>query len=406
MTLPVQKVELGFDLSFSANPNLFTLNDPIKGELDNGYGLGGLTYIDVTARVRTINVARGRKTEFSNFPAGQVVVELNNHDRAFDPLYDQSPYFGNIIPRRQIRVTSGGIVQFTGWVDDWNLSYLPNGDSVVAAIATDATSVIAQQTLSATTPSSEYPGERINSILDSADVSWSTELRDIDPGESLLSNAAIDDSTNALQYLQTVAASEPGQLFIDKDGKITFRDRTRFPTSDTTVYMGGTGIPFQNVGVIYGAENLYNEIQISRVGGGTAVASDLESQNLYGIKNLTIDNLLMATDAQSVELALIYAQRYSQPEYHFDSVEVNLNKLTPAQQASILGLDLGSICRIEFTPNNIGDPIVSFTRVIGIDHTINPTSHYVTLGFQALDYTALVLNDAVFGKLDSGVLSW
>lgn len=406
MALPTQLVELGFDLSFSGNPNLFTLDDDPKGKLNGVYGLGGLQFIDVTSRVRTINIQRGRSSLFSAFPAGQVSIELNNHDRAFDPLYTGSPYYGNIIPRRAIRVTSGGIVQFNGWVDDWNLSYLPNGDSVVAAIATDATSIIAQQTLSATTPTSELSGARINAILDRSEVNWSTELRDIDGGHQLLGAQAIEDSTNVLQYLQTVAASEPGQLFIDKAGKITFRDREDYPTSQSVTYLGGTGIPFQNIAVVYGAENLYNEVQLSRSGGGTVVATDPDSQNSYGIKNLTIDNLLMSTDAQLVELSLVYAQRYSQPQYNFESVEVNLNKLDETKQAQMLALDIGSIVRIEFTPNGIGDAIVSYNRVIGVDHLVNTSSHYVTLGFEALDYTALVLDDEVFGKLDSGVLSW
>lgn len=406
MALPAQLVELGFDLSFSGNPNLFTLDDDPKGKLDGLYGLGGLQFIDVTSRVRTINIQRGRSNLFSAFPAGQVSIELNNHDRAFDPLYADSPYFGNIIPRRAIRVTSGGIVQFNGWVDDWNLSYLPNGDSVVAAIATDATSIIAQQTLTAGTPTAEFSGTRINSILDRSEVNWSTELRDIDAGLQTLGTQPIEDSTNVLQYLQTVAASEPGQLFIDKTGKITFRDRENYPTSDTVTYLGGTGIPFQNIAVVYGAENLYNEVQLSRSGGGTVVATDPDSQNSYGIKNLTIDGLLMNTDAQLIELSLVYAQRYSQPQYNFESVEVNLNKLDDTKQAQMLDLEIGSVVRIEFTPNNIGDPIISYNRVIGIDHLINTSSHYVTLGFEALDYTALVLDDEVFGKLDSGVLSW
>jgi hypothetical protein len=406
MALPAQLVELGFDLSFSANPNLFTLDDTPKGELDGDYGLGGLQFIDVTSRVRTINIQRGRSNLFSSFPAGQVSIELNNHDRAFDPLYTGSPYYGNIVPRRAIRVTSGGIVQFNGWVDDWNLTYLPNGDSVVAAIATDATSIIAQQTLAEATPTSELSGARINAILDKAEVNWSTELRDIDAGQQLLGSQVIADSTNVLQYLQNVAASEPGQLFIDKSGKITFRDRENYPTSQTVAYLGGTGIPFQNISVVYGAENLYNEVQVSRLDGGTAIATDIDSQNSYGIKNLTIDGLLMSSDAQLVELSLVYAQRYSQPQYNFESVEVNLNKLDDIKQAQMLSLEIGSVARIEFTPNGIGDPIISYNRIISVNHLINTSSHYVELGFEALDYTALVLDDEVFGKLDSGVLSW
>lgn len=403
MGFPVEKVELGFDIS---SPNNFRLDDAIRGVLDSEYGLGGLQFVDVTERVRSLTINRGRRNDFAAFPAGQAIVEFNNHDRAFDPLYADSPFVGNIIPRRQIRITSNDIVQFVGWVNDWNLDYLVNGDSVVSAVAIDATSIFAKQTLTEFTPTEQLSGARINAVLDLPDVNWSGEFRDIDPGLQVLGTQTVEENTSALQYLQTVAQTEPGSLFIDKTGNVTFRDRANYPTSETTIFLGGTGIPFQNIAVVYGAENLYNEIVVSRLGGGTAVASDLQSQADYGVKNLTINELLMATDEQALELALVYAERYSQPEYHFDSVEINVPKLSPNQQEDILGLDIGSIARIEFTPNGIGDPIVRFTEVISISSSVNPQAHYITLGFQALDYAALILDDAVFGKLDSGALAW
>jgi len=403
MPLPTQKIELGFDIS---SPNNFRLDDAVRGRLDSEYGLGGLQFVEVTDRVKNFSIARGRRNDFAAFPAGQAVVEFNNHDRAFDPLYAESPFAGNILPRRQIRISSGGIVQFVGWVNDWNLDYLVNGDSIVSAVAVDATSIFAKQTINDFTPVEQFSGARINSILNLSGVEWNPEFRDIDAGQQLLGNQPVEDNTNVLQYLQTVAQSEPGSLFIDKQGKVTFRDRTNFPTSDTTTFLGGTGIPFQNIAVVYGSENLYNEIQVSRLGGGTAVAFDPSSQADYGVKNLTISDLLMATDDQALELALVYAQRYSQPEYHFDSVEINVMKLSPAQQEEILTLDLGAIARIEFTPNGIGESIVRFTEIIGINKTVGPQTHFVTLGFQALDFTALILDDEVFGRLDSGVLSY
>ena len=403
MAIPTQKVELGFDIS---SPNNFRLDDAIRGQLDSEYGLGGLQFVDVTDRVRNFSIARGRRNDFAAIPAGQAVVEFNNHDRAFDPLYAQSPFVGNIIPQRQIRLTSGGLIQFVGWIDDWNLEYLVNGDSVVTVVAIDATSIFAKQTITDFAPVQELSGARINKVLDLPGIQWSETVRDVDAGGQLLGTQAVENGTNALQYLQTVAQSDPGSLFISKDGKLTFRDRTNFPTSETTTMLGGTGIPFQNISVVYGSENLYNEIQVSRLDGGTAVAFDPSSQADYGVKNLTVSDLLMATDDQALELALVYAQRYSQPEYHFDSVEVNVMKLPPAQQDEILSLDIGSIVEIQFTPNNIGDAIVRYVEVIGINKVVGPQTHFVTLGFQALDFTALILDDPVFGKLDSGVLSY
>jgi len=405
MGLPVEKVEVGFDTSFSASAQFFTLDDPIRGELDAvGFPLGGLQFIDVTSRVRDFNIARGRSNLFTAFPTGQLSVSFNNHDRAFDPLYTESPFAGNIIPRREIRVTTADQVQYTGWIDDWNLSYLPNGDSVVEAIAYDATSIISGQTVPAGTPVPELTGARIKSVLESID--WAESLTNISTGIAELSDAEIGENTNAMSYLQSVAASEPGLVFVGKDGRIIFLDRTTTPSSESLITFGGTGIPFQSVEVVYGSENLYNEVSVSRVGGGTATASDLQSISDYGLRNLRQTGLLLNSDEQLVELALVLAQQYSQPEYRFKALELALHKLEADEQAEILSMELGSIAKIVFTPNNIGDPIERFVQVIAINHTVNTQTHFIELGFQDIDYASLVLDDAEFGKLDSYSLSW
>lgn len=407
MAIPTPKVEVGFDLTASNIGPFLRLNDPVSGQLDNAdWTLGGTIFVDITDRVRSISISRGRNNDFANYTSGQISIEFNNHDRAFDPLYADSPYVGNIVPRREIRISAGDERQFTGFIEDWNLSYTPDGDSIATAMANDTLGNLAGQTLSATTPPEELTGARVNRILDSADVNWSATSRNIDEGAALLSSTAIADDTNALQYLQLVASTEPGELFISKSGDITFKDRTKAPTSASLIEFGNGQIPFQNLQVVYGSENLYNEVVVSRVGGGTAVAFDSTSQGEYGIRNLTQTDLLYATDAQSVELALVYAERYSEPEYRFDSVEVALHKLNGTHQADVLGLELGSICKITFTPNGIGDAIVRYLEVIRIEQTIRPDTHFMTLGFQAVDYASLVLDDAEFGKLNTYALSW
>jgi hypothetical protein len=115
---------------------------------------------------------------------------------------------------------------------------------------------------------------------------------------------------------------------------------------------------------------------------------------------------LLNTDLALAELALVLAQQYSQPEYRFSSLEVAIHKLDPAEQEDVLGLELGSIAKIVFTPNGIGDAIQRFVQVISINHTVNPQNHFVEFGFQSLDAAYLVLDDAEFGKLDLYSLSW
>jgi len=401
-----EKVEVGFDLTSGVGPFL-TLDDPVSGKLDDpDWTLGGTIFYDITEYVRSFSIARGRSSLFNQFPAGQAQVEFNNHDRTFDPLYTASPFYGNIIPNREIRITSGTVVQFLGWIDDWNLTYSPDGHSVAEAIAADATSLLAGRTLAAGTPPVENSGARINRILSDSNVNWSADLRQIETGAAELSDYPYEDNTNALNYLQQVAKTEPGNLFIGKTGRVVFQDRLTTPTSASLVYLGGTGIPFANLQVVYGSENLYNEIQVSRLGGGTAIALDADSIAEYGIANLTEDDLLYSTDEQLVELAVNYASQYSQPEYRFEALEVQLHKLTPSEQAQMHDLEIGSVCLVAFTPNDIGDAIERYVEVIRIQHVVTTEEHTLMLGFRSLDYAALVLDDAEFGKLDTYSLSW
>ena len=97
----------------------------------------------MTDKVQTIAIQRCKNRQLDQYDPGLANVVFNNNDRTFDPEYEASPFFGQIIPKRQIRISSGGIVQFFGVIDDWNLTYEPSGDSLVAAACSDATSFFA-----------------------------------------------------------------------------------------------------------------------------------------------------------------------------------------------------------------------------------------------------------------------
>ena len=406
MAIPAQKVEIGFDLTDSPIGPFFRLDDPVAGKLDNtSYRLGGTIFYDVTDRVRSININRGKPRRFSSVPAGVAEVEFNNHDRAFDPEYVDSPFAGNIIPRREIRITSGTAIQFSGWVDDWNLSYTPDGNSLAIAVALDATTILAKQFLTAGTPTAELTSERINTTLSDSAVDWSTELRNIETGSVNVGTQEIVEGTNALTYLQNVTQTEAGLLFIDKAGQVTFKKRIQAPSSATLVtFDQNSGIPYSAIGIVYGSELLFNEVTIANRGGGTAVATDPASQGTYGKRELSQTDLLGETDLQSADLALYYADLYSEPEYRVESLVIDLTDLDSTKQDQVLGLELGSVCKVSFTPNNIGDPIIKFIQVIKIDHSVTTSFQRTTLGFQEIKYLYFVLDDAEFGKLDVATL--
>jgi hypothetical protein len=405
LSQPVQKVELGFDILSSGLGPYFILDDPIKGKLNNTeYLLAGVLFFDVTDLVQSVAIQRGKNRQLDQFDSGLANIVFNNNDRTFDPEYALSPYAGQIVPKRQVRISSGGIVQFAGLVDDWNLTYAPNGDSTASAACSDATSSFATQTIATRTNSVQKSGERINAILDLPEINWPSTLRDVDTGLMTLGADTIADNTNALTYLRLVERSEPGAFFIGKSGNVIFRDRIAAPTSQgVTLADDGTGIKYQSLKVQYGSELLANEIVVSsEITSYEVTTLDLESIDTYGIFNLTRTGLLINANGDVDELAEFYANKYSQPEYRFESVEVLLDELTNQEQSDLLGLEIGDVVEIKFTPNGIAPAISKYAEIIRIDNSIDLDNHIMSLGFSTLDFALFVLDDAQFGKLDAG----
>lgn len=405
MAVPTPLVEIGFDLTETGAGPFFLLDNPVRGKLDNTeWLLGGTLFYDVTDKVQTITIQRGKNRQLDQYDQGLANVVFNNNDRTFDPEYALSPYFGQIIPKRQLRISSGGVLQFFGVVDDWNLTYEPNGDSLVSAACSDATSFFANQVLPERINDVEQSGERINTILSLPAVNWPADQRNIETGLMTLGADTIPDGTDALTYLRLVEASEPGSFFVSKSGAVTFKDRLTAASSDGVVLADdGTGIPYANLKVEYGSENLHNEIRLtSAITSNEVIALATESINDYGVLALNITGLLINSDDDLESLAVFYANKFSQPEYRFDSVDIILDQRTPEQQAEILALELNDVVEIKFTPNGIAPAIVKYAEVISINHNVDTVNHVVQLGFSTLEFALFVLDDTQFGKLDAG----
>jgi hypothetical protein len=407
--MTTELVELGFDLPASVGP-FFKLDDPVKGKLDNtSYLLSGVIFFNVTDRVRNFSIRRGKSRQLDNYQAGVCSVTLSNNDRAFDPTYTASPFYGQVIPKRELRITSNGIRQATMLIDDWNLDYAPQGDSTAQAAGSDGFAKLANQTLTGGTATPQLPGARITSILDSSDVYWPTDQRSIDAGTVLLGADVKPNDGNVLTYLQTIETTESGRLFIDKSGNLVFDDATgSLPIGSTAVNLAddGTGIRYTGMQVVYGSELLYNQTVIGSVitAAGTAIANDVNSQNLYGIQTYTRTDLLMANSADVDALAVHLARQYANPEFRFEAVTVNLDEISEAEATQVLGLEIGGLCRIKFTPNGITPAIQKYAEVIAISHSADVRRHQVTLGFSTLDYVPLILDDIAFGRLDTATL--
>ena len=393
------KVELGFTPSGGAAP-FFQLDDEVKGLLNStDYVLGGEVFADISEFVKSASISRGKSRELDRFNAGSASVVFNNQRRTFDPTYALSPYAGQIEPKRRIRISMDGIIQFEGIVADWNLQYNAGDYSTATAVANDGTEVLSSINLNSYSTTSQLPGARINSVLDAID--WPADKRNIDEGSQMLEADTVSDGTSSFTYLQKVSQSEPGDLFLSKNGSIKFVDRFTVASEDTTELSDdGTGVQYSGISVQFGAELLYNNITVSN-STSSFTATDQESETFYGEIDYQLDTL--ALDDSLETLANFLLGRYASPEYRFETITVVLTDKTQEQRATLLGLDLGDIVKVTFTPSDIPPAITRFSKVIRLEQTFdNSGSEIITFGFEALTGVVMVLDSPEFGKLDSG----
>jgi hypothetical protein len=239
--------------------------------------------------------------------------------------------------------------------------------------------------------------------LNRPEVAWPAGERNIDTGQATLQADTVSENTNVLQYLQLIEQTEPGSLFIDKSGALTFKDRINYPPLVDTIIFADDGraesVAYSNVQVIYGSELLHNRITITRAGGTAQTADDFASQDVYGVQTLSLDGLLLETDTDSETLANYLLGRYNQPELRFSAVSVDLHDKSTADQSEILALELNDVTRIVFTPNGVGAAIDEYGIITGIKHTIGVATHTVTFEFGTVQDFPIILDNPEYGRL-------
>jgi len=411
MTLPCQPVvrlRLGTGASFG---NVLVLGDAINGILGtNILGTTVVQVVDISTEVDQIAIRRGRDRIFEHYTPGSATISWWDPNGDWNPDNASGPYYGQILPMRQVKVTTNyngtEYALFSGFISSWDWEW-PKGTQFakVTVTADDGFRLLALSNVDNVTGAAtgDYPGTRINQILDMID--WPADMREIDTGTQELQNDP-GGLRAVLEAIQTVEATELGGFYMDTNGNARFKSRNAISqqASGTAVDFAddGTGIYYQDLDVAFDETELSNVVSVTNHGGTAQTASDATSIAEYFTRTYTQTELLGRNNAQALNIANLILQYRKTPRIRIESITLDLSSDSSRVEPA-LDLDFGDpiyVTRTQ-TPTSVLDLRLT---VQGVEHTITPDRWTTRLITREPLSTAFILGSSQFGILGTNTL--
>lgn len=370
-------------------------------------------WVDITDRLREWSWGYGRNDELTRFEAGTGSVVLDNRDRAFDPSYDAGTWFGEIKPRRMFRLRArwDSVIYpvFVAYARGFPQTYPALGaDSLVKVDLVDAFAILqAVDLVVGFSRPAETTGERIDAVL--SFIAVPAALQDTDAGTVTVDAVNITSpGTSGLDHAKQVALdSEMGQLFVAKDGKVTFHDYNRrlnasslhtFTDDPAGALRYGAGFE-----PAYDETYWWNYIRVTGADNENAyTAEDATSRaEDFTITKPVSTQLVNASELQ--QDAERYALRYGQPQLRLPALPLTGANNPDALWPVILDLEVSDQIMVERFATS-ADPMTFVQNVEGIRHSCSPGGPWVTTVPTSPADTAsyFTLDDPVLGELDAG----
>jgi len=174
--------------------------------------------------------------------------------------------------------------------------------------------------------------------------------------------------------------------------------------SQGTAYGNGTGIPFMDLQVAYGSENLYTKVQVIGT-NASAIVEDTTGQSRYGIKTFSQTDNLTTSLTRPAEIASALLGEFRLPEYRAEQITLSLESLTTAQQNIVLALELRDVVRVCFQPSATGSIVDKYYQILGVAGNTDVERDEITFRLASLDNLPFRLDSTLLGVLDTDTLA-
>tara|TARA_R110000868_G_scaffold109647_2_gene297909 strand:+ start:1335 stop:2570 length:1236 start_codon:yes stop_codon:yes gene_type:complete len=381
----------------------FTLDDDLKGELDNTeYVLDGVSqFATVMEGTTAITAKRGRKNTGDQFTYGTMSFTLNDTyaDGVFNPFDTTSPYYDpandqpGLAPLREVRLcryNSSDVKEllWVGYIVNYDYTFTLGGLDLVSVNCADFSYQLGQTFLAEWNVAEELSSVRFDAMLDLPEVAY-TGTRAIGTGTATLGGSAaytVDDGTSAANYANEINAAEQGRIFVDREGTITFQPRIGTVAGPPIAEFNdnGTQIGYSSIEISFQGDTVVNRASVLHQGATSPeVAEDLTSQATYLIQTSSIIDSLVHNDTEALALATYLLNANPEPRFNFLGTE--FPGIVAADQDTLATLDISDLITIEKSIITSAGP-VQFAQ----DLTIEGLEHRITLsaGHTVTYYTA------------------
>jgi hypothetical protein len=174
--------------------------------------------------------------------------------------------------------------------------------------------------------------------------------------------------------------------------------------SQGTAYGNGTGIPFMDLQVAYGSENLYTKVQVIGT-NASAIVEDATGQSRYGIKTFSQTDNLTTSLTRPAEIASALLGEFRLPEYRAEQITLSLESLTTAQQNIVLALELRDVVRVCFQPSATGSIVDKYYQILGVAGNTDVERDEIVFRLASLDNLPFRLDSTLLGVLDTDTLA-
>jgi hypothetical protein len=410
------EIDTGYDF------DAFTLDDDLKGELDNTeYTLDGTSqFASVLDGAISLTAKRGRANTGDQFSYGTMNFTLNDTyaDGVFNPFDTTSPYYdptnnqAGLAPLREVRFSrydSLGVKKllWVGYIVNFDYTFTLGGLDTVSVNCADFSYQLGQTFLAEWNVTEELSSVRFDALLDLPEVAY-TGTRSIETGVATLGGAAaytVDNGTSVAGYANKINEAEQGRIFVDREGTITFQSRigTTLGIPVAEFHDDGTQIGYSAIDISFQADTVVNRASVARAGENTPeVAENLVSQAAYLVQTKSITESLLQNDAAALTLAEYLIS--PDPEARFNFLGTEFPGTAALDQDILALLDVGDLINIQKSITTSAGPtqFAQNLTIEGLEHRLTLSAGHAVTYFTAPTTIVyeLILNDPVYGTLD------